>query len=179
MERKSIRSTDAVQRPVHVVQLVYLMLPAYLANMAPPFTRYWPGWNRPISRRWLGDHKTVVGFCAGLAVGLLVTFVQSEIHWSKGLLPYAQWPLLGLAFGFGAMAGDSLKSLLKRLKGRPPGRPWIPMDQLDFVVGALLLVFPFANMTWPDIAIILVVSFIGDIAVNHVSYALRIRNTKW
>ena len=44
----------------HVLQLVYLMLPAYLANMVPPFARYWPGWNGPISRRWLGDHKTVV-----------------------------------------------------------------------------------------------------------------------
>src|ERR1700687_2831286 len=37
--------------------LMYLMLPAYLANMAPPFTRFWRGWNRPISRKWLGEHK--------------------------------------------------------------------------------------------------------------------------
>jgi CDP-2,3-bis-(O-geranylgeranyl)-sn-glycerol synthase len=163
----------------NVLQLVYLMLPAYLANMAPPFARYWPGWNRPISRRWLGDHKTVVGFCAGVAVALAVTFVQSKVGWSGGLLPYTQWPLVGLAFGFGAMAGDSLKSLLKRLRGIPPGRPWIPMDQLDFVVGSLLLILWFATLSWPDITIILVVSFIGDIAVNHLSYALGIRNTKW
>ena len=176
---ESFRIAGVVPRVLHVLQLMYLMLPAYLANMAPPFTRFWPGWNRPISRRWLGDHKTVVGFCAGLVVALVVTFVQSKVSWSGALLPYAEWPLIGLALGLGAMAGDSIKSLLKRLNGILPGRPWIPMDQLDFVAGSLLLVTPFATLTWLDIAIILVVSFVGDIAVNHLSYALGIRNTRW
>jgi CDP-2,3-bis-(O-geranylgeranyl)-sn-glycerol synthase len=167
------------QKIPHILQLMYLMLPAYLANMAPPFTRYWPGWNRPISRRWLGDHKTVVGFCAGLGVALVVTFVQSRVGWSGGLSSYAHWPRLGLAFGFGSMAGDSLKSFVKRLKGIPPGRPWIPMDQLYFIVGSILLISPFATLTWPDIATVLAVSFFGDIVVNHISYALGIRATKW
>jgi CDP-2,3-bis-(O-geranylgeranyl)-sn-glycerol synthase len=155
------------------------MLPAYLANMAPPFMRFWHGWNRPISRKWLGEHKTVMGFCAGLAVALVTTFVQSKVDWHHGLVPYARWPLLGMAFGIGAMGGDALKSILKRLTGIPPGHAWIPMDQLDFVVGSLLLIAPFANVSWPDVAMILVVSFVGDIAVNHLSYALGIRETKW
>jgi CDP-2,3-bis-(O-geranylgeranyl)-sn-glycerol synthase len=179
MLSEPFRISDVVPRALHVLQLVYLMLPAYLANMAPPFTRFWPGWNRPISRRWLGDHKTVVGFCAGLATASVVTFVQSKVKWGGGLLPYAEWPLIGLALGFGAMAGDSIKSLLKRVKGMPPGRPWIPMDQLDFVAGSLLLITPFVRLTLLDIAIVLLVSLAGDIAVNHLSYALGIRNTKW
>ena len=54
-----------------LVELAYLMLPAYLAKMAPPFAKYWRGWNRPISRTWLGDHKTVIGFAlAALAMSL-------------------------------------------------------------------------------------------------------------
>jgi len=65
MVSESFRIAGVVARVLHVLQLIYLMLPAYLANMAPPFTRFWPGWNRPISRRWLGDHKTVVGFAQG------------------------------------------------------------------------------------------------------------------
>jgi CDP-2,3-bis-(O-geranylgeranyl)-sn-glycerol synthase len=170
---------DVVPRTLRALQLLYLMLPAYLANMAPPFTRFWPGWNRPISKRWLGDHKTVVGFFAGLAAALMATFVQSKVNWGGGLLPYADWPLIGLALGFGAMAGDSIKSFLKRLNGIPPGRPWIPMDQLDFVAGSLLLISPLARLTWLDIGIILLISLIGDIAVNHLAFALGIRNTKW
>lgn len=69
-----------------LVELIYLMLPAYLAIMAPSFVKYWRGWNRPISRRWLGDHKTVIGFAFGVLVGVLATFVQSTINWSRTLL---------------------------------------------------------------------------------------------
>jgi CDP-2,3-bis-(O-geranylgeranyl)-sn-glycerol synthase len=176
---ESYRIAGVVPRALHILQLLYLMLPAYLANMAPPFTHFWRGWNRPISSRWLGDHKTVVGFCAGLAAAWAATFVQSKAGWSGGLVPYSRWPLIGLALGFGAMAGDSCKSLLKRLKGIPPGRPWIPMDQLDFVAGSLLLITPFVRLSWLDIATILLVSLVGDIAVNQISYAIGIRNTKW
>ncbi|MHB8723677.1 MAG: CDP-archaeol synthase [Steroidobacteraceae bacterium] len=53
------------------------------------------------------------------------------------------------------------------------------MDQLDFVVGSILLISPFATLTWPDIATILAISFFGDIVVNHISYALGVRATKW
>ncbi|WP_027484935.1 hypothetical protein [Rhodanobacter sp. OR87] len=45
-----------------LLQLAYFMLLAYCTNMAPPFTRYWRGWNRPIHERLLGSHKTVLGF---------------------------------------------------------------------------------------------------------------------
>src|SRR2546430_1936440 len=55
------------------------MAPAYVANMAPPFVRYWKGWNRPISRRWLGSHKTVVGFGAGVLRAVLVTWLQARL----------------------------------------------------------------------------------------------------
>jgi len=163
----------------HILPLIYLMLPAYLANMAPPFVRFWHGWNRPINRRWLGEHKTVVGFCLGLAVALLTTYLQFKVDWREGLLPYVHWPALGAAFGIGAMGGDSLKSLFKRLRGIPPGSRWIPMDQLDFVIGSLLLVAPFADINWLDIVTILVGSFLGDVAVNQLSYWLGIRETKW
>lgn len=163
----------------HLIQLMYFMLPAYLANMTPPFARFWKGWNRPISQRWLGDHKTVVGFFSGVIVALVVTFLQSKVNWREGLLPYAQWPMLGLAFGFGAMGGDSLKSVFKRLCRIRPGQAWIPMDQLDFIVGALAMISPWSPVTALDVVIILVVSFAGDIAINHLSYALGIRKSKW
>ena len=57
--------------------LAYFMLPAWLANMAPPFTRFWPCWNRPIHRELLGDHKTVIGFAFALVVGFLAVAAQA------------------------------------------------------------------------------------------------------
>ncbi len=162
-----------------LVELVYLMLPAYLANMAPPLVKYWRGWNRPISRRWLGDHKTVIGFALGVLVGVLATYVQSRIAWSRTLFTPSDWLAVGLAQGFGAMGGDALKSFFKRRRGIAPGQSWIPADQLDFPIGALLLLSYWIPLDWLDVVAILGMTFAGDVVVNHVAYRLGIRSTKW
>jgi CDP-2,3-bis-(O-geranylgeranyl)-sn-glycerol synthase len=163
---------------VRIVQLVYFVAPAYLANMAPPFVRYWRLWNRPINVRWLGSHKTVVGFGFGVLAALVTTLIQSRIQWRGGLLGYDDWPVLGLRFGVGAMAGDSLKSLLKRRLGIPPGRPWVPADQLDSTVGALALVWSRVTLSWTDVAIILAVGVIGHFLVTRIGYWLGVRDVK-
>jgi CDP-diglyceride synthetase len=77
------------------------------------------------------------------------------------------------------MAGDSLKSLVKRRLGIPPGAPWRPFDQLDFVVGALVLIGSRVRLTALDYGLILVLTAAGHIAVNHAAYALGIRDTRW
>jgi CDP-2,3-bis-(O-geranylgeranyl)-sn-glycerol synthase len=162
-----------------IAQLAYLMLPVYLANMAAPFARHWSGWNRPISRRWLGAHKTVVGFGLGVATAVAVAFVQYRVRWSGSVISYDHWLVLGLGCGIGALGGDSIKSFIKRQLGITPGQPWIPADQLDFIVGGLAVLSFWARLSWLDVLSILSLSFVGDVVVNHVAYYLRIRDTKW
>lgn len=163
----------------HFLQLLYFMLPAYAANMAPPFLKYWKGWNPPIARRSLGGHKTVLGFASGVCAAVLVTFIQSRVPWEGRLVPYEEWLGLGLRFGIGAMAGDSLKSLVKRRVGIAPGEPWIPFDQVDFVIGALILTSGFAALSWLDWMAMLVFSAGAHILVDRLAYRLGIRDTKW
>lgn len=162
-----------------VVRLLYFMAPAYVANMAPPLVRYWKGWNRPISRRWLGTHKTVMGFGLGVLAAVIVTFIQSRIAWEGALVAYAHWATLGLRFGVGAMAGDVGKSFAKRRAGIAPGDRWIPWDQVDFALGALVLVWGQAALSWADLVIILLLSVAGHVLVNHLGYWLGIREVKW
>jgi CDP-2,3-bis-(O-geranylgeranyl)-sn-glycerol synthase len=162
-----------------LIQLLYFMAPAYAANMAPPFVRYWRGWNRPISRRWLGTHKTVMGFGFGVVAAVIATFIQSRIAWDGALVPYQDWATLGLRFGVGAMAGDVAKSFVKRRTGIAPGDPWIPWDQIDFVLGALALVWGAAALSWVDLVTILLLSVAGHVLVNHLGYWLGIRDVRW
>lgn len=164
---------------MRIAQLLYLMLPAYLANMTPPFARFWRGWNRPISERWLGSHKTVVGGVAGVAVALVTAFVQSRIQWRGSIVNYDGWPLIGLLLGAGAIGGDMAKSFFKRRLKIAPGERWIPADQLDFGIGALLLIAPISALSWIDAAVILAITFAGDILVNQVAFRLGIRDTAW
>ena len=163
----------------HLLQLLYFMAPAYVANMAPPLVRYWKGWNRPISRRWLGEHKTVIGFSIGVLAAVMATFIQSRVAWPEALIADDDWAALGLRFGIGAMAGDSAKSLVKRRLGIAPGSSWIPWDQLDFALGALALVWGRAALSWADVATILLLTVAGHILVNHLGYWIGIRDVRW
>jgi CDP-2,3-bis-(O-geranylgeranyl)-sn-glycerol synthase len=163
----------------HVLQLLYFMLPAYVANMAPPFVRFRTGWNRPIHARLLGEHKTVQGFALGVVAGVLATAAQASIATPLAMVDYRNWPLLGLAFGFGAMAGDSIKSLFKRKAGIVAGGRWVPFDQLDFVLGALLLVGYWAGLTWQDVAVILLFSLVAGLLVKRLAFRLHIKQTPW
>ena len=164
---------------VRLLQLAYFMLPAYCANMAPPFIRYWRGWNRPVHERLLGSHKTVLGVLAGVATGVLVAGMQSRIHAPWSLVDYRHWLLLGLGQGGGAMLGDALKSLVKRMLHIRPGTRWIPFDQLDFVAGALALTGACAGLGATDVAAIAAMTFVGDIAVNQLSHRLGIKDSPW
>jgi CDP-2,3-bis-(O-geranylgeranyl)-sn-glycerol synthase len=162
-----------------VIQLLYVMAPAYAANMAPPFVRYWRGWNRPISRRWLGAHKTVLGFTLGVLAAVTTTFIQSRIAWEGALVASGHWAALGLRFGVGAMTGDIAKSFAKRRAGVAPGDRFVPWDQLDFVLGALALVWGAAALSRADVVTIVLLSVAGHVLVNHLGYWLGIRDVKW
>jgi CDP-2,3-bis-(O-geranylgeranyl)-sn-glycerol synthase len=162
-----------------LTQLVYLMAPAYVANMTPPFSRFWPGWNRPISERLLGSHKTVIGALGGVLAAVITAGIQAKAHWRGASIDYTHWPIVGLLLGVGAIGGDVVKSFIKRRMNIPPGGRWIPADQLDFSIGALALIAPMARLSLSDIGLVLLVTFVGDIGVNHVAYKLGIRDTAW
>jgi CDP-2,3-bis-(O-geranylgeranyl)-sn-glycerol synthase len=162
-----------------ILQLIYLMLPVYAANMAPPFVRYWPGRVRPISERWLGSHKTWLGYAFAIVAATAVTLLQWRLDWSGGLVDYAQWAGLGLACGLGAMLGDSAKSLVKRRLGIAPGQRWVPADQLDFVVGGLVALAQWVELSRLDVVLVLGLSFIGTVVVNRLAYVVGVKDVPW
>lgn len=162
-----------------LVDLFAFMLPAYTANMAPPFLRAWKGWNPPISRRLLGAHKTVLGVALGVAAAVATAFLESLAGGSRIAVEPERWLSLGLLLGVGALGGDAAKSFFKRRLGIAPGESWIPFDQLDFQVGALLLGGHRARLGAADVAVILLGGFLGDLAINRLAYRLRIKETRW
>lgn len=163
----------------HLPGLIYFMLPAYLANMSPPFLRFWRGWNPPVDHRRFGAHKTVLGIAVAIAVAVATTAMQAWLDLPYGPRVGVHWLPAGLAFGIGVAGGDLLKSYAKRRRQIAPGKPWVPFDQLDFVVGALVLVGPYAGLGPLDVALVLLVSFLADLAVNRLSYRLGIKRTPW
>jgi CDP-2,3-bis-(O-geranylgeranyl)-sn-glycerol synthase len=116
----------------------------------------------------------------GSLFAVAVAFVQSTLsdnvplRWAPN-----NWLLIGMTSGAGALGGDALKSFFKRRRGIAPGRPWIPADQLDFVVGALVGLAFVVPLSWSEVVLVVVFTFIADVLVNHISFRIGIRNSAW
>jgi CDP-2,3-bis-(O-geranylgeranyl)-sn-glycerol synthase len=169
---------------IRIIELIVLMMPAYIANMAPPFLRFWHGPNPPISRKWLGDHKTIGGFIVAIVAGIVVAWVISKASFTGlpnwGALPFVEnWLWFGSSMGFAALLGDSIKSFFKRQLQIKPGVAWIPFDQLDFVVAALLVIRFWVQISWIEAGITVSLSFLADVLINQISYRIGIKRAPW
>ncbi|HET9946741.1 MAG TPA: CDP-archaeol synthase [Patescibacteria group bacterium] len=121
-------------------------LPAGVSNVMPVFAAKIPflkKFDYPVDSyktikgvRILGDHKTMRGFVTGIIGGMIALFVvQHFFHvYDSGKNLY----LLGFLLSFGALGGDSVKSFFKRQFSIASGVSWVPFDQLDYILGAIL-----------------------------------------
>ena len=175
-----------------VATAFWAMLPAYVPNNAAVLA----GGGRPIDggREWrgarvLGDGKTwrgtAVGTAVGVALALVLNAVVDPVSGAVGVdLPTFDL-LAAVALAFGAMCGDIGASFLKRRSGRERGAAFPGLDQLDFVVGALLAVFLLAPawatgvFTLPVLAVVVVMTPVLHVVTNVAAYALGVKNEPW
>lgn len=167
-----------------VLQALYFFLPVYLANMAPELVGWIP-WKKSVWEKGLGKNKTWRGVIVAVVVGGLVFYVQKLLY-SFGffnqlsIIDYSDFSIvLGLLMGIGAMVGDMGESYFKRKLGLKPGESWKPWDQLDFVIGGLLLGMFVYVPPVSIMAVLLIVSPVLHILANRIGYWLKIHDTKW
>ncbi len=170
-----------------IAKALYFFLPAYCANMAPVIFQKLPFLAQPISTKHFGKNKTWRGIVTAIVFGTLIFLVQKHLYLQNvalftniSLVDYSgQSFLLGLSLATGAILGDLLESYFKRQNNIAPGKVWFPWDQVDFVLGALLLSTFFYVVPGETLFILLTVSPLLHIATNHVSYFLGFRKSKW
>ena len=175
---------------------LYFMLPAYMANVsALAFGGGAPVDNKKYfrdGRRLLGDGVTWRGTIIGIIIGTLIAVIQGIVFmyygdiftlipgWTTltGVIPnsYGEWIILGLALSCGALIGDAAGSFLKRRINIERGRPAPFLDQLDFVVGALILASLVVTIPLTMILLILIFTAILHLAANSIAYSLGLKN---
>ena len=175
---------------------IYFMLPAYLANVsALAFGGGTPlDFNRNFTdgRRLLGDGVTWRGTIIGIIIGTLIAIIQGLIFMYYGdiflILPgwvtihgvipanYLDWIFLGFALSVGALLGDAAGSFIKRRIKIGRGRPAPLLDQLDFVVGALILASLVVNIPLNLIILIIILSVVLHLAANSIAYLLGLKD---
>ena len=158
------------------VSALCIIVPMYCTNGAPVIF----GGGRPIDfgrtftdgERVLGDHKTIRGFASGLVVGFVVALFESQLL-SADLFPVA------ILASLGALLGDLAGAFLKRRFKIKPGAPLPGVDQLDFVVGALLMVSIVFEISIGALAIMLLVTPPIHFITNLGAYMLRLKSNYW
>lgn len=164
-----------------ILSSIYLILPAYVANMCPVLFGKIPLLGSPIHEKLFGAHKTYRGFIAGFIGALAVLAIQQQVQTDYALLDYQQINifLYAFLFGIGALAGDAIKSFFKRRLKIKPGRPWFPFDQLDFVLGAYLFLLPVYIIPWQNLLAILILTPALHFLTNLIGYALKLKKVWW
>ena len=178
----------------HYLFIFYLALPAFGANMAPVVAQKFQ-WLKFLAKpmdanlklkgqRLLGDHKTIRGLVVGIAAGVLIATIQFILSQENFItIPYFKSLAVSIEFGFlagaGTILGDALKSFFKRRFKIPSGKPFIPFDQVDYIIGFLIFTSIFVAWQIPDILFLLIFALIMNPITNLIAYALRIKPTYW
>ena len=176
-----------------VIRTLYLFLPAYAANMAPVVAKrlhLFSELARPLDGGLIlagqpvfGPHKTLRGILVGFGAAIAVAALQrlgaerSAIFFSLSQEPHEMYsPVVwGSALGGGALLGDLVKSFIKRRFGIPPGHRWFPWDQVDLILGALVVGRFFYPFPWPMIVVAILVTPLLGLLVNIGSYILSLK----
>jgi CDP-2,3-bis-(O-geranylgeranyl)-sn-glycerol synthase len=131
-----------------------------------------------LDTKLFGKNKTWRGLILGIVVAILVSFIQSKLYPLWSLYDYSNWYSWGFLLGLGALGGDAIESFFKRRMNFLPGEPWIPFDQIDHVIGAMILGSVLFFPGWVYATYLVIVTFFGHLAVNYIAFKLKIRTSR-
>jgi CDP-2,3-bis-(O-geranylgeranyl)-sn-glycerol synthase len=173
---------------------IWFLLPAAIANAAPIFVAVLPGlrqWDTPIDmnrtlndKPIFGSHKTWRGLLTAIVAGAAVFALQQYlvhhnqvVHNFVGHTTYAQLPIyMGALMGFGAIAGDAIESFAKRQLGHRPGKSLLFFDQVDYIIGGVLVTLPFIQLATQEYLYIFVVWFTLHLAASYGGYKIGLKD---
>ena len=176
---------------INCLAAFYFMLPAYIANLSGLVF----GGKKPIDnnktlsdgRRLLGNGVTWTGLIAGTIMGTIIGgiigIVGLNIPELTGNIINIHMPttlsygiIYGFIMGLGALIGDAVGSFIKRRIGIDQGESAPILDQLDFVIMSIILIYPFIPLSINFILIICAMTIILHLLSNSIAYLLGIKD---
>lgn len=173
------------------VMTLYFILPAYFSNGAGLLF----GGGLPVDFgksdskgvRWIGDGVTWKGLIGGTIIGIITGIIQGLVapYIISNFGQYITTPIItnvpegiiiGFLLGFGALLGDALGSFLKRRLGIGRGKPAPILDQLDFLIVALILVSLVVKLDLMFIVMAIILTLIIHLLANTGAYLLGLKD---
>lgn len=170
---------------INAFHIILFLLPAFFANAIPVLL----GGGTPIDfgrnfidgKRLFGDGKTYRGFFAGVLCGILIGLIEYFILGDIFLL------FISIGASLGTMIGDLVGSFIKRRIGLDRGKPSLVLDQLMFIIFALLFSYNYivTSGTYIDlisvqsIIVILLITFFMHKFSNVIANKLGLKKVPW
>ncbi len=166
-----------------IIEALKFIFPAYCANAAPVLagggTRMDFGRNFVDGKRVFGNNKTFRGFFFGWGVGFGVGIVEGLVF------GFQNYPVLfSLLIPLGALLGDLTGAFIKRRLNIAPGGLLPVVDQIDFVVGAVVFALPLVLISWQGLSwqvavTVLLITPPIHLLTNFLAYKLKLKKNPW
>jgi len=104
-------------------------------------------------------------------VGTLIGLAESVVD--------SRLAIAGFMIALGAVLGDLLGAFVKRRLNVEPGKAFPILDQLDFILGSVVLGYAFFQVGLISILLVVVVTPPIHLATNYGAYRLGIKKTRW
>ena len=178
----------------NLILVLWFFLPAGIANATPVFTMHMPflkKYNYPIDCyktykgiRIFGDHKSWRGLITGILMAIITAYIQQQIYLNtpslRDMLNFdfgSINPIIyGFLAGFGALMGDAIKSFFKRRTNIKPGNTWFPFDQIDYIIGGIIFLFPYIRLSFFDYVLTFCVWFGMHLISTYVGFLLKLKD---
>ena len=171
-------------RMLTLIQYVILTaLPLYVANASAMIF----GGKTPVDfgihlsdgQPLLGKGKTWKGSIMGIIVGtfsglLLLNFIPS---WTNEIA--TDYLVYAFLLSFGAILGDMVGSFAKRRLRMERGKPAPVLDQLDFVIGGLVIALPLFSPSFVQALILVLITPLVHTLANRVAFILKLKSVPW
>ncbi len=176
---------------ISCVTILYFLLPAYLSNSGGLIF----GGKTPIDMgktdkkgmRWIGNGVTWKGFIGGTFLGtfigavegyfgpMIYTYYHSYLY-TPIVRNIPEGILVGFLLSFGALIGDAIGSFIKRRIGIERGEKAPLLDQLDFLIVAILFASVIIHFDLYFIVVAIILTLIIHLLANTIAYLIGIKD---
>ena len=166
---------DSMEISILIVEALKFIFPAYCANALPVIAggglQVDLGRNFTDGKPIFGKNKTYRGFFFGLGMGIFVGLIESILF---------GYPILFVLLPpMGALLGDLFAAFIKRRLNIAPGGLLPIVDQIDFVVGAILFSIPLGLIFWELAIAVIIITPPIHLFTNFAAFQLGLKSNPW
>jgi CDP-2,3-bis-(O-geranylgeranyl)-sn-glycerol synthase len=169
---------DDMDLAILIIAALKFIFPAYCANAAPVLAGGGCsmdfGKNFFDGKRIFGKNKTFRGFFFGWAIGIIVGLAEGAVF---GFGAYSI--LFSILTPLGALLGDLTGAFLKRRLDIAPGGLLPIVDQIDFVIGALVFSLPLMVIYLELAMAVILITPPIHLFTNFLAYKLKLKKNPW